>query len=75
MIKLFWYIIYLLSPLIPIIAIYIGNPSKYSNPLMEITMIFAVCAFVWLGFEFILSSRIKFVEKYFGMDKYTDFTA
>ncbi len=32
-------------------------------------MIFAVCAFVWLGFEFILSSRVKFVEKYFGMDK------
>ena len=68
-IKLFWYLVYFLSPLIPIIVIYTGNPSKYSNPLIGVTMAFAVCAFVWLGFQFILSSRIKFVEKYFGMDK------
>lgn len=67
--RFFLYLIYFLSPLVSIIIIYNSNISKYGNPLMGITMIFAVCAYVWFGFEFVLSSRPKFIEKHFGLDK------
>ena len=66
-------LIYFLSPLIPITAIYSSNPLKYNMPTFAITMIFGSLAYTWLIFEFILSARPKFAEIYFGMDKFYRF--
>lgn len=61
--------LYFLSPLILIIIIYNSNTFRYGNLKIFVPMALGSAAYTWLIFEFIISSRPKFIEKYFGMDK------
>ena len=71
--KLFWFLVYFLSPMIPMIAVYNSNPAKYNNPSHAVPLIFGEIAYVWLMYEFVLSARPKFIERSFGMDKFYRF--
>jgi predicted ferric reductase len=67
--RIFFYVLYFLSPVLPILSVYFSNPDKYQNPYFAASLIFGATAYTWLVFEFILIARPKFIEKYFGMDK------
>jgi predicted ferric reductase len=67
--KIIFKILYFISPLILILALWLTNPTYYSNPLMLMTMIIGSIAYTWISFQFILSARPKLIELVFGMDK------
>ncbi|MDP4182579.1 MAG: ferredoxin reductase family protein [Bacillota bacterium] len=71
--KVFFLLFYYLSPLLPILAIFNSNTARYSNYKIFIPMILGSMAYTWLIFEFILSARPKFIERYFGLDKFYRF--
>ena len=73
--KIFWLLVYFLSPLITISIFYIITPDFYHTPLHMLATGFAIAAYVWLTYEFILTSRPKFLDQNFGMDKIIDFHA
>ncbi len=73
--KIFWLLVYFLSPLITISIFYIITPDFYHTPLHMLATGFAITAYVWLTYEFILTSRPKFLDQNFGMDKIIDFHA
>lgn len=75
LIKTFWILMYFLSPVIPILIIYNSNIEKYGSTTYAYgpAMVAGTTGFIWLVYEFILSSRPKFIEKYFGMDKFYRF--
>ena len=70
--RILWLLIYFLSPIFPIIVTILSspNPKYFSDPLTFISLITGVSGFVWLSYQFILSSRPKFIEKFFGLDKF-----
>ncbi len=68
--KLFWLSVYFLSPIIPILFIYNSNTIKFNDTRNFIAMVTGTLAFVWLVYEFVLSSKPKIIEKYFGLDKF-----
>ncbi|MDD4193962.1 MAG: FAD-binding oxidoreductase [Acholeplasmataceae bacterium] len=51
----------------------VTNTDKYSNLGLLITMIFGSFAYTWISYQFVLSSRPKFIETSFGMDKLYQF--
>ena len=68
--KLILILIYFLSPLIVIILFYSLNPSELNYPpVRQLAYILGITAFVWLNYEFVLTSRIKFIDRIFGMDR------
>ena len=68
--KLILILIYFLSPLIVILLFYSQNPSELNHPpLRQLAYILGIIAFVWLIYEFVLTSRIKFIDRVFGMDR------
>ncbi|HEY5562314.1 MAG TPA: FAD-binding oxidoreductase [Clostridiaceae bacterium] len=72
--KVLYLLIYFLSPLIPILVIYLPMVPFYnSNPLYLVSLICGSAAFVWIAYEFILISKPKFIEKTFGLDKFYAF--
>jgi len=71
--KVIFLLIYFLSPIVPILTIYSSNPTRYSDLNALIPMILGSAAFTWLVAEFILSARPKFIEKFFGLDKFYRF--
>ena len=73
--RIFWLLVYFLSPLITISIFYIITPDFYHTPLHMLATGFAIAAYVWLTYEFILTSRPKFLDQNFGMDKIIDFHA
>ncbi|MEN8906458.1 MAG: FAD-binding oxidoreductase [Clostridiales bacterium] len=73
--RLFYIILYFISPLLPIFVTILANTEKYKNTNNLISLIFGACAFTWLSFELILSSRSKFIEANFGLDKLIRFHA
>lgn len=68
--RVLFLVIYFLSPLLPIIAIYSYNPDRYSDLSIFTPMLLGSVAYTWLTAEFILSARPKFMERYFGLDKF-----
>ena len=73
MVKKFLFLaIYFLSPILPILAIYTSNPRFYGSNGF-IPMVLGSIAFTWLNLQLILSSRPKFIESYFGLDKFYRF--
>lgn len=73
MVKKFLFLaIYFLSPILPILAIYTSNPGFYGFNGF-IPMVLGSIAFTWLNLQLILSSRPKFIESYFGLDKFYKF--
>ncbi len=71
--KIFWLLVYFLSPLITILLFYLITPNFYHTPLHLLATGFAIAAFVWLTYEFILTARPKFIDKNFGMDNVINF--
>lgn len=68
--KLFWLLFYFLTPIIPMFYIYNSNKLKFNMPHSFWGMVTGTCAFVWFVYEFALISRPKFIEKYYGLDKF-----
>ncbi len=71
--KILFLVIYFISPLLPILAIYSSSPDKYSDINYLIPMVLGAVAYTWLVAEFILSARPKFIEHFFGLDKFYRF--
>lgn len=46
-----------------------ANPDKYSKLSILISMLIGVMAYTWFVWQFILSARPKFIERYIGLDK------
>lgn len=68
--RVLFLLVYFLSPLLPMVAIYQSNPDRYSDLSILTPMVLGCLAYTWLTAEFILSARPKFIEKYFGLDKF-----
>ncbi len=71
--RLFFLILYFLSPLVLTIAIFSSNVTRYSNFKLFVPMLLGTISYTWLIFEFVLSARPKFIERYFGLDKFYRF--
>jgi len=67
--KLLYLIVYFLSPLPIILTLYSSNPVRYGNFSAMFPMVLGSVAFTWLTWQFVISSRPKFIEKHFGMDR------
>jgi predicted ferric reductase len=67
--KIFLACAYFLSPLPLGAIIYLDEPEMYRDPLMCVSMITGVCAYVWFIGEFVLIARIPFIERRFGLDR------
>lgn len=67
--KVFLILLYLLSPILPILALLCANPGKYTDLGNLYSMVIGVIAYTWLTWQFVISARPKFIEINFGMDK------
>jgi len=67
-------LIYFLSPVPVFLIFYALTPAKpYHTPLRLIADFMAITAYIWLIYQFILTSRLKFIDRIFGMDKIIHF--
>lgn len=67
-------LIYFLSPVPVFLIFYTFTPAKpYHTPLRLIADFMAITAYIWLIYQFILTSRLKFIDRNFGMDKIIHF--
>ncbi len=66
--KAFFYGTYFLSPMIMIRVLYLNSPLKYSSWSMFIPMMVGVMAYNWFVWQFILSARPKFLDRWIGFD-------
>lgn len=66
--KLLFFLLYFLSPILPITAIYLSNPGYYGASGL-IPMVLGACAFTWLNAQLIISARPKLIESAFGLDR------
>ncbi|MHA1467117.1 MAG: hypothetical protein ACTSP6_03445, partial [Promethearchaeota archaeon] len=67
-------LIYFLSPIPVFLIFYALTPAKpYHTPLRLIADFMAITAYIWLIYQFILTSRLKFIDRIFGMDKIIHF--
>jgi predicted ferric reductase len=64
-----WLSVYFLTPLIPVMIILKKRTVEATDPRYVISMMLGVFAFMWLVNQIILSSRPRFLERYFGMDR------
>ena len=60
---------YISSPLLLAFVIFLSNPSKYQSIQFFGAMLLGVFGYTWILWQFVLSARPKFIEKYFGLDK------
>lgn len=66
-------LLYFLSPL-PLIAIaYLFNPAAYETSKGLLPMVLGAIAYTWLLAELVISARPKFIEKYFGLNRFYQF--
>jgi len=66
--KAIFFILYFLSPILPIAAIYLSNPGYYGGAGL-IPMVLGAAAFTWLNAQLIISARPKLIESTFGLDR------
>jgi len=66
--KAFFFLLYFLSPVLPIAAIYLSNPGYYGASGL-VPMILGAAAFTWLNAQLIISARPKLIESAFGLDR------
>ncbi len=72
--KIILILIYFLSPIPVFLIFYSLTPSKpYHTPLRLVADFMAITAYIWLIYQFILTSRLRFVDRNFGMDKIIHF--
>lgn len=67
--KLLFFILYFLSPVLPIAAIYLSNPGYYSTAAGLVPMLLGTTAFTWLNAQLVISARPKLLESAFGLDR------
>ena len=68
--KFIFLLIYFSSPLIVIFLFYALKPSELTYPpLRQLADILGITAYIFLVYEFILTSRLKIIDKIFGMDR------
>lgn len=67
--------LYFLMPVILIVLIFFSNPDKYSDIQYLLPMATGAASYAFFMAEFILIARSKFIEKYFGLDKFYKFHA
>lgn len=65
---IFYILLYLIAIVTPLIGIIIFNPNTEEGFLDNLGMSFAILGFTILSFQFILSTRIKWFERPFGLD-------
>ena len=66
--KAIFFLLYFLSPILPIAAIYLSNPGYYGGSGL-IPMVLGASAFTWLNAQLIISARPKLIESTFGLDR------
>jgi predicted ferric reductase len=66
--KSIFFLLYFLSPLLPIAAIYNSNPAYYGG-IGKIPMILGSIAYTWLNAQLVISARPKLLESVFGLDR------
>jgi len=66
--KAFFFLLYFLSPILPIAAIYLSNPGYYGASGL-VPMILGAAAYTWLNAQMIISARPKLIESVFGLDR------
>ena len=70
--KIGFFILYFLSPVLPIAAIYASSPGYYGSSGF-VPMVLGAIAFTWLNAQLILSARPKLIESVFGLDRFYRF--
>ena len=66
--KVLFFTLYLLSPLLPITAIYLSNPGWFGAAGL-VPMLLGSISFTWLSAQLIISARPKLLESVFGLDR------
>lgn len=66
-------ILYILTPISLTWVIYQANPDHYQSLWSISSMVFGTVAYAWIQWQFILSSRPKWLEKGIGMDYFYRF--
>jgi len=66
--KIIFFLLYFLSPLLPIAAIYYSNPGYYGGSART-PMILGSIAYTWLNAQLVISARPKLMESVFGLDR------
>jgi len=67
--KVFWILLYFLSPLLPVYFYVIQEAKSNSNFMFLLGGALGICSYVFFVNQFIITARPKFIEKNFGMDK------
>lgn len=67
--KNLFYIVYICSPVLLIYTLYQSNPLKYQSQMLFISMMISAMAYTWVVWQFILSSKPKFIDRLIGLDK------
>lgn len=67
--KILFFLLYFLSPILPIAAIYLSNPGYYGAVGAGVPMALGATAFTWLSAQLIISARPKLIESVFGLDR------
>lgn len=71
--RYFYIILYLLSPIIPVILIYLSDINKYSDIMIFIPPALGAIAYSWIMGQFVMASRPNLIMKYFWDDEYYHF--
>ena len=66
--KILFFLLYFLSPILPIAAIYLSNPGYYGAAGF-VPMVLGATAFTWLSAQLVISARPKLIESVFGLDR------
>ncbi len=67
--KLLLMLAYWLAPLIPIAVTVAAYPGRYATVAGAIPMIIGAMAFTWFMAQLVLSARIRWIERRFGLDR------
>jgi len=67
--KLLFFLLYFLSPVLPITVIYMSNTGYYGTTSGLVPMILGATAFTWLNAQLVISARPKLIESVFGLDR------
>jgi predicted ferric reductase len=60
---------YWLSPLVPVAVTVAAYPARYASIQDAVPMVLGALAYTWLMAQLVLSARIPFIERRFGLDR------
>lgn len=67
--RLLLLLFYWLAPLIPIAVTVAAFPGRYATFLDAVPMVIGAMAFTWFMAQLVLSARIRWIERRFGLDR------